>query len=292
MGKLYDGIMGVVVGDALGVPVEFEERDTFEITDMIGYGTHRQPAGTWSDDSSMTLATLESLTRLGCIDLEDIMQNFYHWIHYGKFTPHGHVFDYGITTHQAISRYVKGEVPQNCGGKDIMDNGNGALMRILPIAFVPHTSSDIDALGALTHGHDISKRGCRLYVDIAEQIVQSKSLENVVLKADMCEKEYQRVINIKNLNRDDIKSSGYVVDTLEAAVWCLYTTDNYRDCVLKAVNLGNDTDTVAAVAGGLAGLLYGCGGEKGIPMSWIEKIAQKEWIKELCQKAEKKFHIT
>lgn len=281
--------MGLVVGDALGVPVEFEPRDTFEVNDMIGYGTYKQPAGTWSDDSSMTLATLESIVKLGHIDLDDIMHNFYEWIHHSKFTAHGAVFDYGITTHQAIMRYIKGEAPQNCGGSDITDNGNGALMRILPIVFISHTESDIDALGALTHGHIISKMGCRLYIDIAEQLLQSKNIEDIVLKKDKCVEEYYRVRNIKNLNRNEIKSTGYVVDSLEAAIWCLYTTDNYRDCVLKAVNLGGDTDTIAAVVGGLAGLLYGCGGKKGIPNEWIAQIARKEWIEQLCQQAEQKL---
>lgn len=89
MSKIYNAIMGFVVGDALGVPAEFKERDTFTITDMIGYGTHHQPSGTWSDDSSMTLATLESIGRMGKIDLDDIMQNFAKWLNYGEFTPYG-----------------------------------------------------------------------------------------------------------------------------------------------------------------------------------------------------------
>jgi len=108
MSKVYSAIMGLVVGDALGVPVEFEQRDTFKITDMIGYGTYRQPAGTWSDDSSLTLATMESISRLGKIDLSDIMQNFYKWLHNAEFTPFQNVFDYGMTTYNAILRYVKG----------------------------------------------------------------------------------------------------------------------------------------------------------------------------------------
>ena len=256
MGKIYHGIMGLVVGDALGVPVEFEERDSFQVTDMIGYGTYRQPPGTWSDDSSMTLATLESITRLGRIDLKDIL------------------------------RYAKGEKLENCGGKSFMDNGNGALMRILPIVFIPHTQEEIDAVGGLTHAHEISKIGCRLYLTVAEQILKGKE---VVFPKEI---PYYQIDNLKNLIRDEIKSSGYVVDTLEAALWCFYTTENYKNCVLKAVNLGGDTDTIAAVAGGLAGLFYGCGGKKGIPEEWIAKIAKKDWIKELCDKAEAQFCLS
>ena len=236
----------------------------------------------------MTLATLESITRLGCIDLEDIMRNFYSWIYDSKFTPYGTVFDYGITTYEAILRYAKGESVQNCGGKSIMDNGNGALMRILPLTFIPHTQEDIDAVSALTHAHDISKLGCRLYITGAECILNQKPFSSL---KEIWVKEYHRIKEIEILKREEIKSSGYIVDTLEAAIWCLYTTDNYSDCVLKAVNLGKDTDTIAAVAGGLAGLLYGCGGKKGIPDKWIKQIAKKDFIKELCQKAEYQFHF-
>ena len=289
MNKVYSAIMGLVVGDALGVPVEFEQRDSFKITDMIGYGTYRQPAGTWSDDSSLTLATVESIGRLGKIDLSDIMQNFYKWLHSAEFTPFQNVFDYGMTTYNAILRYVQGEAPENCGGKSIMDNGNGALMRILPIAFIPHSDSDIYKVVGLTHAHEISQRACYLYLFVAEQILKGKNFRMVFEKEDIWQKEYSRISKIRNLKRKDIKSSGYVVDTLEAAFWCLYHTDNYSNCVLKAVNLGDDTDTIAAVASGLAGLIYGCSGEKGIPSKWISQIPRKEWIKKLCNEFENKF---
>ena len=289
MSKVYSAIMGLVVGDALGVPVEFEQRDTFKITDMIGYGTYRQPAGTWSDDSSLTLATMESISRLGKIDLSDIMQNFYKWLHNAEFTPFQNVFDYGMTTYNAILRYVKGEKPENCGGKEIMDNGNGALMRILPLAFIPHSDADIYKVAGLTHAHEISQRACYLYLLVAKCILEGKDFRLMFDKKDIWQKEYCRVGEIKYLKREDIKSSGYVVDTLEAAFWCLYHTDNYSDCVLRAVNLGDDTDTVAAVAGGLAGLLYGSDDNKGIPDKWILQIPRKEWIKELCDEFEDKF---
>lgn len=289
MSKVYSAIMVLVVGDALGVPVEFQQRDTFKITDMIGYGTYRQPAGTWSDDSSLTLATMESISRLGKIDLSDIMQNFYKWLHKAEFTPFQNVFDYGMTTYNAILHYVQGEAPENCGGKEIMDNGNGALMRILPLAFIPHSDDDIYKVAGLTHAHEISQRACYLYLLVAKYILEGKDFRMIFEKKDIWKKEYSRVCEIKYLKREDIKSSGYVVDTLEAAFWCLYHTDNYSDCVLKAVNLGDDTDTVAAVAGGLAGLLYSCDSDKGIPDKWISQIPRKEWIKELCNEFENKF---
>lgn len=171
-----------------------------------------------------------------------------------------------------------------CGGKTVTDNGNGALMRILPLAFVDHGYDDICAVAGLTHGHYITHATCLLYLVIADKIIKEIPIGEIL--ADIHFESWRESIglrDIRKLNRDEIKSTGYVVDTLEAALWCLYNTDNYRDCVIAAVNLGDDTDTVAAVAGGLAGLIYGCGGKKGIPKEWISKIARKEWIEDLCE---------
>lgn len=289
MSKIYDGIMGLVVGDALGVPVEFKKRDTFKVNDMIGYGTYNQPPGTWSDDSSMTLATVESIARLGKIDPADIMQNFLMWFADAAFTPWDSVFDIGGATRRAITRYASGMNLSDCGGKSRMDNGNGSLMRILPLAFMPCSVNDVNTVSGLTHNHEISKRACRLYLIIAEQILKGNPFRAYYTDTDIWGGEFSRVREIWKLTRDEIKSSGYVVDTLEAALWCLYHTNTYRDCVLTAVNLGEDTDTVAAVAGGLAGILYGCGGESGIPDEWISQIARKDWIKGLCDKFENKL---
>lgn len=287
MGKIYDGIMGLVVGDALGVPFEFKRRDTFTATDMTGYGTYNQPPGTWSDDSSMTLATLESIGRRGAIDPNDIMIQFAYWLDLGKYTPYGEVFDVGGATRRAIRQYTnKGIAPLHCGGKSVMDNGNGALMRILPLAFVSSSATDIDNVSSLTHAHEISRRACRLYVGTAEQLLKGNSLDFCLSYSGVWVKEFSRIPQLWKLRRDEIKSTGYVVDTLEAALWCVLKTDSYRDCVLTAVNLGEDTDTVAAVAGGLAGIAYGCGGAQGIPDEWIAQIPRREWIGELCGKLE------
>lgn len=285
--KIYDAIMGLVVGDAVGVPVEFKARDTFTVADMIGHGTYNQPAGTWSDDSSLTLATLESIGRLGWVDPRDIMINFERWLYDGEFTPHGEVFDCGRTTHAAIRRFTNGVPLVQCGGRDLMDNGNGALMRILPLLFCTPDLEDVSSVAGLTHNHSISRNACAIYLLTAFHLFNGCSPEFAVsLIEPVGFAEFSRLPRIKDLKRDEIFSDGYVVHTLEAALWCLLNTDSYRDCILKAVNLGEDTDTVAAVAGGLAGILYGVGGDRGIPEEWIEQIARKEWIKDLCDQAE------
>lgn len=287
MSKIYDGIIGLVVGDALGVPFEFNVRDTFKATDMVGYGTYNQPAGTWSDDSSMTLATIASIIKCENINLHDMMEKFYEWLKFGHFTAHDETFDVGVTTHKAIVKY-KNDCPiQYCGGTEITDNGNGSLMRILPMAFVPCNYETIDDVSALTHAHEISKTGCKLYVFIARQLLTGKSLDEILLREDLWANEYSNIKNLKTMTRDEIKSTGYIVDTLEAALWCLLNSNTYKECVLKAVNLGGDTDTIAAVAGGLAGIMYGVGGSKGIPKKWIKQIAKHQEIKKLCDDFER-----
>lgn len=291
MNKLYDGIIGLVVGDALGVPVEFKKRDSYKVTDMIGFGTYNQPPGTWSDDSSMTLATLESIVRMGTIHTTDIMNNFYEWLKSGKFTPHNEVFDFGGATRRAIVRYVKGTDPIECGGKNLMDNGNGALMRILPVAILSEDTKTILNVAHLTHAHFISDYACLIYAAVVKNLFKGmkkqpavfdavQKFQNEIEDASVMN-EYSRLPKLQQLEREEIRSSGYVVDTLEAALWCFLNTDNYRDCVLLAVNLGEDTDTVAAVAGGLAGIYYGCG-ENSVLDEWIAQIARKDWIKGLC----------
>lgn len=285
MNKIYDAVMGLVVGDALGVPVEFKARDTFHVDDMIGYGTYNQPPGTWSDDSSLTLATMESIIRKGGIDPADMMNNFsVEWYYKGEFTPYGKVFDIGGTTEAAIRRFNSGIEPLKCGLNHYKHNGNGSLMRILPLALMPSSVTDINNVSSLTHAHEISRRACRLYVGTAEQLLKGASLWEVIGCSGIWVKEFDRISKIYKVNRDEIRSTGYVVETLEAALWCVYHTSSYRDCVLTAVNLGGDTDTIAAVAGGLAGIIYGCGGESGIPDEWIAQIARKDWISDLCER--------
>lgn len=292
MGKVYDGIMGLVVADALGVPFEFKKRDTFKATDMTGYGTYNMPIGTWSDDSSLTLATLDSMGRLGRIDLKDIMGNFVYWLANGAFTPYGEVFDVGGTTRKAIAKYnYQGRNPKTCGCGEITDNGNGSLMRILPLAFVEHSINDVHRVSALTHAHDISKSACVFYLLVCDCLLDGMEKHKAVKFTSFVDlpKEFERIKRLDQLTRDEIKSTGYVVDTLEAALWCFIHTHSYKECVLTAVNLGNDTDTVAAVAGGLAGIYYGVGGTKGIPYEWIEQIARKKWIWDLCNDFERQF---
>ncbi len=282
---LKSGMLGLIVADALGVPYEFRTRDTFKVTGMTGYGTHNQPAGTWSDDSSMALATLDSFICCEKIDFDDIMERFQRWFDDGEYTPYGKCFDIGRTTLTAVVRYKNGYSATRCGGRGFKDNGNGSLMRILPIAFVEHTVDDILDLSSLTHAHEISLMSCRLYVQIAKNLMDGLLKEDAITHLRCCVDECERIPQMKNYPRVIIKSSGYVIDSFEAAVWSFVNSESYSECVIKAVELGEDTDTVAAIAGGLAGIYYGIGGENGIPEEWIDTLARKDWISGMLDKA-------
>ena len=286
MKKIYNGLMGLIVGDAVGAPVEFLERDSFHLTGMVGYGSHNVPPGTWTDDSAMALATVESIARLGVVDANDIMHNFALWLTKAEFTPYGRTFGVGNTVMRALLKYLDGTPAEQCGCPNRGDNGNGALMRILPLAYTDCRYQMVNAVSGLTHAHEISLEACRIYISVARKLLRGKPLANIVQTIKPELPVYARLPKLDTLQRDEIQSSGYVVDTLEAALWCNLKSNSYRECVLLAVNLGRDTDTVAAIAGGLAGIRYGIGGEKGIPEEWINQIARKEWIAELCEKFE------
>ena len=274
-GDLSDAVYGAVIGDALGVPYEFNERGTFECKGMVGYGTHNQPAGTWSDDSSMILATCKSIKENnGKINIDDIRNKFRDWLYEGKYTPFGQVFDSGNTTSKAI---VTGESQD-----DEYSNGNGSLMRILPLAFIDCTEDEIRAVSAITHGHWISTEACVIYVNIIKEYLKNggwgegHSFADIIHALDL-PAPFDRLHRIDELSEEDIKSGGYVVHTLETAVWCVLTSDSFTECLLKAVNLGDDTDTTACVAGGLGSLVFSF---DSFPDSWVNAIKNNDLIQD------------
>ena len=353
--QILGGILGLAVADAVGVPVEFQSRESLRknpVTDMRGYGTYNQPPGTWSDDTSLTLCLLDNLAKKGLYaedefdepqpDYTDIMRRFVSWIDEGKYTPHGKVFDVGIATRKALHRFRNGNNPLKCGGTSEQDNGNGSLMRILPMAlYFPiidrlyhgggpggcremyaFLSLYIHPVSSLTHAHKRSQIACGIYATIVRILLDKtyqtamrihnpdcrcgdevykpmrlkKAIHTGLKEAKACYKilddendryldelkHFDRIFkkDFASLPEKEIKSSGYVVDTLEAALWCLLNTDNYKDCVLKSVNLGEDTDTVAAVAGSLAGMYYGV---EGITKEWLNQLVRRDYIENLCE---------
>lgn len=286
--KIKGGIFGHLIGDALGVPYEFMMRGFFNCTDMVGEGTHGQPAGTYSDDGAMMLCTIDSMVSKGLVDIEDIRSKFVQWRNNNLWTPHGEVFDIGNTTSVAIDN--------GFGGSSVSDNGNGSLMRILPLAWTNAELHEINNVSAITHAHQRSFIACNYYIEFVRSLTDGRTKFTAKKYTDYRifegfldfnadeESIFRKGIGDSDFVKRDIKeikSSGYVVDTLEAAIWCFMTTDNYKDCVLKAVNLGDDTDTVAAVAGGLAGIYYGY---NSIPEEWLNQLARRDEIELLVNK--------
>lgn len=295
-------IYGTAVGDALGVPVEFIDRDELmenPITDLIGFGTHNQVSGTWSDDTSLLLAIADGVKN--GYSLFNIAANFMKWRYGDEFTAHGEVFDCGNTTATALENIAKGKLPLlECGLTDNLSQGNGSLMRTL--ALVPLVKNlpikerykIVSEVSKLTHAHFNCVFGCFFAVEYAITLLEVKDkikydvgpLTALILTQDKIRifvaehdfniKPFNRLMgSFENITENDIKSGGYVIDTLEASIWCLIQTTNYRDAVLKAVNLGDDTDTTGAVTGGLAGLFYGY---DNIPTEWVNKLANVELI--------------
>jgi ADP-ribosylglycohydrolase len=318
--NLYGALFGVAVGDALGVPVEFRSRQylqNFPVTGMLGFGSHQQPAGTWSDDSSLTFCLAETLCK--GYDLQDLANRFVNWKHHGYWAAHGKVFDIGIATSSAIYYLANGAQPTLAGGKEEDSNGNGSLMRILPLAFyvkdlsIENRFEHVKNVSSLTHAHIRSCMACFIYLEIAIELIKGadkwdaykngvKNAHQFLLNHPICSQVeldkfnrifagYQALDAAKPIHactEDEIYSSGYVLHSLEAAIWCFLNFNGYTESVLKAVNLGEDTDTTAAITGGLAGLYHGF---ENIPDDWIKALAKTAEIEDLCVRFEKKYPV-
>lgn len=314
--KAIDALLGVAIGDAVGVPFEFSSREEMKLNrakDMVGYGSHNQPKGTWSDDSSLTFCLAQSL--LNGYDLKDIAQNFIKWKNEAYWSARGKVFDIGITTAKAISRLRKiieendlEELKQQKNYGDEYDNGNGSLMRIMPLLFfikgkpIKEQFEIVWEVSALTHRHIRAAMCCLVYLKLAEKLLDGKdkklayseTREDILTFWNDIEfpnnerQHFEKVIqrNITETNINDLKSGGYVMEVLESSIWFFLNKESYEDTILSIINIGHDTDTSAAIVGGLAGIYYG---QKGIPEYWIASIAKMEDIIELGIKLNEKY---
>jgi len=325
-GYYKDGMFGLITGDAVGMPVQFEsrsERVKEPVTDMLGYRCFNMPKGAWTDDSSLAIATLVSIKEKGHLDITDVAEKFVKWLVDGEYTPFGKAYDIGFGCKSSIERYIESKDAFTCGGRGEHDNGNGSLMRILPSCICAYEEladgkTDLDKAvklvedsSAITHAHDRSKIACGIYFFLVKEIIEFRknkewadagnecppfagSLDALIECGLQNARNYYRndISRLTELSRfgrlfefskfrrlpeESINSSGYVLTSIEAAIWSLVNTDNYKDCILKAVNLGDDTDTIAAIAGGLAGLYYGY---DAIPDEWVSALLRREWLEE------------
>lgn len=302
---IRDCLLGLAIGDALGVPYEFMSREQAEtaakdLRHMKAEGFyHDQPPGAWSDDTAMALAALDSLTRSRGFDPEDMMRAFLDWYLNAAYSSTGETFGVGGTVGRALCSAMHKIPALACGRRGLRDNGNGSLMRIAPVSLwcalkeLPREEEVrlVSEASALTHGHEISKMGCLLYTDFLKALTRGASGQEACLslcRGDYAKRfsaptlqAYDRILNggLPALPRKELKESGYVVDTLEAALWAVLSTSSYEEAVGEAIRLGYDTDTVAAVSGSLCGVLYGSG---AIPAAWKEELLRRAFLEDLC----------
>ncbi len=313
--KILSMILGGIVGDVLGVPFEFKKGDSFKITEMVGNGTHNQPLGTYSDDTSLTMCLIENIIENG--DENTLLEKFKLYLEEGYWAPFGKCFDIGITTRRAIQKYKKGIIANKCGSNSEYDNGNGALMRISPLVpiinkrntnsifkynnYVKYKIDLVKSICEITHRHPRSTLACIIYIEFmnslfdnidkfiayekTKKIIKSYFNKKDFLGKDEFKKEFNhfhRILgnNIYTYNINEIYSTGYVIHSLEAAMWCFLKYDNYKDTVFNAINLGDDTDTIGFITGTMAGLYYGI---NSIPKDWINNIKDIEKIKNKCE---------
>ena len=310
------GLFGVATGDALGVPYETESYESMQenpCREMRGYGHHNQPPGTWSDDTSMTLCTVDSLCH--GFDPDDMMKKFMLWKNRKQYTATGVVFDVGRTCRKAINQYEDGAPPLLCGDASINGNGNGSIMRILPVVLYqlflyPAEEEElgrflepIHEASMLTHAHPVAQICCGLFaltirewfldenngrslIEMAQQAFE-KGKSYYESREDLFSEEIRKTdlfiepVQLVRHKGEKLPNWAYVINTWNIALLNFLTTDNFTDCVLNAVNRGGDTDTNGAVAGALAGTFYG---EEAIPDEWISAVQNKRLIDLMCDK--------
>ncbi len=285
--RALGSLVGLAVGDAIGTTLEFKPRDSYPpLTDMIGGGPFHLAAGQWTDDTAMALALGDSLRNFPHLEPDDLMMAFLAWRDSGRYSCTHTCFDIGLTTLQALEFFRHTHNPI-AGRTDPESAGNGSLMRLAPVAIRHWRDREtLDRVAALqsrtTHGAPEAVDACRAYASILADAIAGAS-KNDLLEARLPRDggnwagEVATVIagSWATKSRDEIKSTGYVVASLEAALWCFANTATFAEAVLLAANLGDDADTVAAITGQLAGAHYGL---SGIPEHWRERLAMYDLI--------------
>ena len=299
-------IIGHAVGDAMGFPTEFSKREELlknPVIEMIDSTDIGQPAGSWSDDTAMDIATIDSFIQKKYFDYKDIMDKWVKWISKSEYTPTGVAFDIGRTCLKAIKKFCNGTAPLQCGSTSINENGNGSLMRILPVALYAYSKKldDIsihkltNEVSSLTHAHEVSRLGCYIYVQFIICLLKGNTKQEAYKHIQYLDysaydmhslKLYKRILDeqIEVQRLDQIKSTGYIVDTLESAMWIFMNAEHYKEAIIASTNIGGDTDTIGAIVGSMAGIYYGF---EDIPSSWLDKLQRKDYLMELVDRFEK-----
>jgi ADP-ribosyl-[dinitrogen reductase] hydrolase len=282
--RAIGALLGLAIGDAIGTTLEFRARDTYEaLTDMVGGGPFNLKVGEWTDDTAMALALSDSLEAREDFDEQDLLGRFINWWRWGIYSCTGECFDIGITTRQALVRWQSTKNP-HCGSTEPMSAGNGSLMRLAPVAIRfwndrPRLRDVAERQSKTTHGAPEAIDACIAFAEVLADAIEGRSRLQVLRARS---ESYVGAIGAimrgqwREKPRTEIRSTGYVAHSLEAALWCVDRTTVYRDAVLMAANLGEDADTTAAITGQLAGALYGA---SGIPENWVSRVAWGEQIR-------------
>ena len=291
-------LLGLAVGDALGTTLEFSQPGTFTpLTDLVGGGPFQLPPGHWTDDTSMALCLAESLVERAGFDAEDQMRRYWRWRQDGHWSSTGHCFDIGATVAAALERFADSGDPY-AGSADTHTAGNGSLMRLapIPLAFARTPSEAVELAGRMsltTHAAPEAVDACRYYAGLIVGAIQGRSKEELLGPrfapdgVDWTDRPLSPRIDaiaagsFKEREPPQIRGTGYVVQSLEAALWAFWTTDNFRDGALRAVNLGEDADTTGAIHGQLAGAYYGV---EAIPIAWRARLTRADDIRDLADR--------
>ena len=296
--RFRGALLGLACGDAVGTTVEFRQRGTFPlVTDMIGGGPFKLNAGEWTDDTSMALCLAESLVECNSFNAKDQMNRYVKWLSEGYWSSNGRCFDIGGTTHDALSKFNKTGNPFS-GSTHAESAGNGCIMRLAPVPmyFYPDRDAAINMSGdssRTTHGADECVEASRLFGAMLFIALDGGSKEAILLEHGMREFISAGIQSIaigeyQSKPESEIHGTGYVVRSLEAALWCFYHTSSFQEAILKATNLGQDADTTAAICGQIAGAFYG---ETGIPHEWLIKLARHDEICLLADRLNKYKYI-
>ena len=283
--RFRGGLVGLAVGDALGTTVEFRRRGTFPpVTEMVGGGPFGLEPGQWTDDTSMALCLGESLIACRGFDARDQMERYCRWAETGYLSSNGTCFDIGNTVRSALARFRQTGDPWS-GSTDPRSAGNGCIMRLAPapMFFYPNCEAVVRYAGEssrMTHGAPECVDACRLFAGVLFRALDGQAKDEILFGEERPEGLSPKIRAIadgryRDKDVDEIRGTGYVVDSLEAALWCFHTTGSFEEAVLRAVNLGDDADTTAAVCGQVAGAYYGM---SGIPSRWVELLAMREFI--------------
>lgn len=290
--KAFGAFFGLIIGDALGAAFEFKKRDSFEkITDMQSGGAHGLKAGFWTDDSSMALCLAQSLIETD-FDLIDQLDKYLSWYQDGYLSSTEKAFGIGANTAKSIEYFKKnGKLPPESDRAA----GNGSLMRLAPVAiyFRDDFEQAVEFSGKSslsTHNNLMAVDSCKYFGGLLQQFINSriemdafktKVIKDTAVDLELDERVIKAVNGAFNKKREEIKSDGFVINSLEAGLWSFINSNNFKEAVLNAVNLGNDTDTIGAITGQIAGAYYGF---NSIPDKWITKLAKFSLIEKTIVK--------